>query len=271
MEPVKGDVPLILACALLAVSALIAFTRGGRAAGNSLAYGCRELATVIAITSSGIMDSAAIGNWAGAIEMARLGIGAGARITWISIRAAGRNFFGTFADWWFQVRALGRLMRRKPVREFKDTRGRVWKLSINVTTIRRAREATKFDLASCLENRLAPLHELLRDPCRLVDVLFAIVSPKAPDQRVDWEDFAASMGGQSLADAAEAFAQELADFFPTKKAVIVRDLLKMSQQITDVAQARAMEELETFDADAVAEEVINSYGNPANPEQGSKP
>jgi len=97
---------------------------------------------------------------------------------------------------------------------FKDTKGRDWQLEITVAAVKRVRSLTGVDCYKLIDDKLQPLVDLMGDPVRLCDVLFALVQRQAQQQGLTDEDFGAALGGDVLGAAAEAFVQELVDFFP---------------------------------------------------------
>jgi hypothetical protein len=124
---------------------------------------------------------------------------------------------------------------------FTDTAGRIWKLEINVNTVRRVRGLVKVDLVGLVEDGLAPLNKLLTDVVALCDVLFAMVQPQAEERGVTDEQFGSALAGDVLGNAADEFVEELIDFFhePRRGA-----LQKVWQKALEV-QAKVVEQATT--------------------------
>lgn len=96
---------------------------------------------------------------------------------------------------------------------FKDTEGRSWALSINVTSIRRVRGLVGVDLCKLIDDKLQPFADLVSDPCKLVDVLYCLCKEEADKRGVSDEDFGRAMAGDVIDESINAFTEELIDFF----------------------------------------------------------
>jgi hypothetical protein len=121
---------------------------------------------------------------------------------------------------------------------FKDTSGREWLVTLNVAQVKRVRERLGVNLADLQEGNLLTR---LADPVLLVDVLFVLVQPQAEEKNITDEQFAAGLGGDTLADAATALLEALCDFFPQPTRLMLRKVLAQTQ----VRQADAVTLLET--------------------------
>jgi hypothetical protein len=80
--------------------------------------------------------------------------------------------------------------------------------------IKRIKGLLGINIYKLLEDSAKPLAELVSDPIQLCDVLYVICKDEAEAQNVSDENFGRSLGGDSLALAADAFVEELIDFFP---------------------------------------------------------
>lgn len=113
------------------------------------------------------------------------------------------------------------------MKTFKDSQGREWQVTVNVTTIKRVRDLVKVDLLEVLEGKL--LERLASDPILLVDVLYVVCKPQADKDNVTDESFGAALAGKSIEDATTAFLEELVDFFPEpRKGLLQKALQKMT-------------------------------------------
>jgi hypothetical protein len=146
------------------------------------------------------------------------------------------------------------------MRQFKDTAGRSWTIAINVAAIKRLRDLLKVDLPGLFDDAVKPLAALLSDPCKLVDVVWLLTLPRDGQADVTDEEFGMAMGGDALASASDAFLEELIDFFPQAKATNLRKLMTETKKVQSRIEARAASDLDSFDADAMAERLISSFG-----------
>lgn len=99
------------------------------------------------------------------------------------------------------------------MREFRDSEGDVWKLVINVATIKRVRDALGVNLADPLDGDPSPLARLSLDIVFAVDVVFVLVRSQAEANDVSDERFAELLGPDRITDAYFALLEELTDFF----------------------------------------------------------
>ncbi len=121
---------------------------------------------------------------------------------------------------------------------FKDTNGREWLVTLNVAQVKRVRERLGVNLADLQEGNLLVR---LADPVTLVDVLFVLVQPQADENSVTDEQFAASLGGDTLSAASTALLEALCDFFPQPTRLMLRKVLAQTQ----ARQADAVTKIET--------------------------
>lgn len=97
------------------------------------------------------------------------------------------------------------------MRTFSDTQGRQWCIDINIGALKRVKTLIDVDLLQAKDGETLLL--LADDPMKLADVLFALVQPMALARGVSDEDFGAALGGDTMRAAADAFVEELIDFF----------------------------------------------------------
>jgi hypothetical protein len=142
------------------------------------------------------------------------------------------------------------------VRSFKDADGREWVLSVHVGVIRRIRQATDVDLPKLIDDGLKGLRELLRDPCKLCDVLFVMVKDQADKKGITDEQFGAALGGDALGEAADAFVEALVDFFPKARQAALRDVLAKARTVAELMAAQAREGLNAIDPGKLVEELL---------------
>lgn len=148
------------------------------------------------------------------------------------------------------------------MRQFRDSVGRLWEIAIHVAAVKRVRSALGVDLAGLIADGAKPLAQLLGDPCQFVDVLFVLCRQQAAAAGVSDEEFGAALGGDVLASAADAFMEELIDFFPDPRA---RDQLRRMIEAGKAIQSRLIEEagkaLSEIDPPSVARKWIASSGD----------
>lgn len=131
---------------------------------------------------------------------------------------------------------------------FVDSLGRVWPVQINVAAVKRVQGLLGVNLYGVADEGMRGLAGLLDDPVKLVDVLYVLCRDQADAAKVSDEDFGRGLGGDSYRLAAEAFVEELADFFPDpRRRQVLRAVIAKTRQLADLAGAQALAELEAVD------------------------
>ena len=135
------------------------------------------------------------------------------------------------------------------MKSFIDNKGRTWTLEVTVATVKRVRGLCKVDLNSIVEldKNNKPSAELLErlssDPVLLVDVLFAVCKPQADKLGITDEDFGEAMAGDAIEHATSALLEEIIDFFPEAKRLVMRKILSASRKFSEAARKKLEAEL----------------------------
>lgn len=130
------------------------------------------------------------------------------------------------------------------MKTFTDTAGRTWEAAITVATVKAVRAKFGIDLM----NAKTTLRHIADDPIAFCDVLFACL--KGPEG-VSADDFIASLSGDALEAATDAFLEAYADFFPKGRREILRKLLARGREVEERENARAQREMEKLLAEAI--------------------
>jgi hypothetical protein len=142
---------------------------------------------------------------------------------------------------------------------FTDNAGRTWTIAINVAMVKRVRGLVKVDLYKLVDDGLKPLADLLGDPVQLVDVLFCLCQDEASSKNISDEDFGRALAGDALNLAADAFVEELIDFFPEAQArASLKRAVAKGRQVGQRILAHAETVIEELDPDQVARTWIAS-------------
>lgn len=150
---------------------------------------------------------------------------------------------------------------------FTDNVGRVWSLSVNVATIKRVRALCGVDLANIIDiddsnnPSFNLLERLSTDPVLLVDVLYAVCKLEAEQKNVDDESFASAILGDVMPRATDALLEEMIDFFPSSKRLILRQLLALNRRFEQEIDKKTQELLNEENLLKAEEELINSFTN----------
>jgi hypothetical protein len=107
------------------------------------------------------------------------------------------------------------------MKSFKDTQGREWRITVNVTTIKRVRDLAGVDLLHVLDGKGADgrslIERLIADPILLVDVLYAVCRPQCAELKVSDESFGEAMAGDAIEAATAALLDEIVSFSPSPR------------------------------------------------------
>lgn len=118
------------------------------------------------------------------------------------------------------------------MKKFTDANGRIWFVGINVNQIKKTRAVLDVDLYGLIDEGLEGLSKLIRDPIKLVDVIYVLCMDQAEKEGVSDVQFGEAMWGDAIDNAATAFVQELTDFFPDPRIREgIRSVLEKSQQM----------------------------------------
>jgi hypothetical protein len=101
---------------------------------------------------------------------------------------------------------------------FVDNSRRTWEVAINVAAVKRIRGLLGIDLYALVDDGFKSLSKIVSDPVTLADVLYCLCKDQADKQSISDEDFGRALAGDAITHAADAFVEELIDFFPDARA-----------------------------------------------------
>ena len=126
---------------------------------------------------------------------------------------------------------------------FKDTAGNEWTPAVTVASVKRVRQLLDLDLLDLQEGGV--LQRLAQDHVLLVDVLYVVCKDQADHHGITDEAFGGAMRGDVLAEATDAFLEELAVFFPRQKREILLKMLTKFRAMEGQALARVSQVLDS--------------------------
>lgn len=153
---------------------------------------------------------------------------------------------------------------------FNDTRGREWRIEINVAAVKKLRASPlKIDL---IEIESGLLDRLASDPILLVDMLYVLCQEQAESAGVSDEDFGRALAGEAIERATAVFLEELADFFPNPAK---RRALKGIVAKTEAVAARVVEmvdrEMEKLTPERILDVIAGGTSTSSPGSSGSTP
>jgi len=154
------------------------------------------------------------------------------------------------------------------MRSFVDTKNRTWEVSITAGGVKRVKGLLGINLYDAVADGPKALGELLGDVVQLVDILYALCEPQAKSLGVSDLEFGEGFAGDVIEDAANAFVEELIDFFPKAKARhSLRKAVATGRQVQLHLLEKLEKKLDALDPASLAESLSASSGNaPASPE-----
>lgn len=137
------------------------------------------------------------------------------------------------------------------MRQFTDTKGRTWKVELNVRQVKRVRDALGVDLANVIQAgrdgtvAADTLERVANDPVLLADILWILCEGEAKASGVTDDDFGSALAGDSISDATRAFLDELVDFFPGARRLFLRKAVDLARQCEAEGEAALKAALES--------------------------
>jgi len=122
------------------------------------------------------------------------------------------------------------------MRQFTDTKERVWEVELNVRQMKRVRDILGIDLVNVIQAgkdgavATDTLDRVANDPILLVDILWVLCEGQAKAAGVTDDDFGSSLAGDSIADATRAFLDELVDFFPGARRLFLKKAVDLARK-----------------------------------------
>lgn len=138
---------------------------------------------------------------------------------------------------------------------FKDHKNREWNCAITVGAVKRIRDATKINLCDAIDGKL--LIELGNDTLKFVEILYHLLKPQAEAAKVDDDELAESLWGDTLNAAYESFVEGLISFFqrPEQREVLGRLMTKTKETQTKAGEAA----LRLIESDTMSRKIESEF------------
>lgn len=144
---------------------------------------------------------------------------------------------------------------------FVDNSRRTWEVAINVAAVKRIRGLLGIDLYALVDDGFKSLSKLVSDPVTLADVLYCLCKDQAERQSITDEDFGRALAGDVITQAADAFVEELIDFFPDARARgSLRKAIEAGKAVREKVLNHAEKILDAINPENEAQKWINSSG-----------
>lgn len=138
------------------------------------------------------------------------------------------------------------------MKTFTDSTGRAWNLELTIAGAKRIKSICDVDLMDLQAGEPPLLFRLEKDVILLMDVIFALVKPQADAAGITDQQFGQAMNGPAAGAAADAFWEELTDFFRSTRPALVeliesgRELEKARIESLRASRERALEKIKTL-------------------------
>lgn len=117
---------------------------------------------------------------------------------------------------------------------FKDNKGRIWVINVNVATIKQVRSITGVDLLKVLEPENKLLEQLQNDPVLLCDVLYAVCKVQADDLGLTDVEFLTAMAGDAIEHATTCVINGIVSFIASpKQREVLRRAIEADRKLRD--------------------------------------
>ena len=144
---------------------------------------------------------------------------------------------------------------------FKDNEGRTWELRLDFGAAKRVRALVGVNLLSPMKE-VEPdgpplLARLGEDDMLVIDVIFAILKPRADARDISDEQWAAAMGGDAMQEAHDAFYREYVNFFRSRGKPEAIQAIEKQKATIDAAVREASARMEAIDPEAAVKKIFS--------------
>lgn len=143
--------------------------------------------------------------------------------------------------------------------KFSDASGRDWTFSITVDSAKTIRDDVGLDIMSIKD--VDQFAEIVGgDSWAVLDAVALLCEPSFERHGVTAKTFFESLDGDAVESAVKAFVEAVIDFFPQRRREALKTLLAKFEAIEAAAVKRLKTEIETADADQLAETIVSTLG-----------
>lgn len=154
---------------------------------------------------------------------------------------------------------------------FKDEFGREWTLKLSVAAATELKRDGNVDVFVMLKDRLMSLPELLEDTPRLAGALYLLCREQAAQASITPEQFGQGLNGDALADAGEAFARCVIDFFPNRgHRPLLMQILAKGKEIANAMATEAAAKVAAL-PNSISKEFVGNGAASSVPTQAASP
>lgn len=143
---------------------------------------------------------------------------------------------------------------------FHDSQGRQFTVELNIRQARKLRDELELDVFS-----EQVFHRIAGDPILLCDAIYLLVEGQCREYEISDEDFGRALAGDAIAEATDAFLEELVDFFPNPRTRgLMKQTLARMRESEAAAVSQVTEALEEVERTIRANSGGGSTSSPAS-------
>jgi hypothetical protein len=152
------------------------------------------------------------------------------------------------------------------MKTFRDTAGREWAITIDVSAIKRVMKLTfdymgeplKVNLLALVEPNSDLLKKIVEYPPLVCDIAYALCKPQCDEKNVSDEEFGRAMGGDVLERALDLILEEIVDFFPESRRAILRKVLEKGRAFDQKVKSLWATRLAMGELDQIIDQVLQA-------------
>ena len=144
------------------------------------------------------------------------------------------------------------------MKEFIDSTGRKWVLSLTIDAVKRCRDLLGVNLLEPEKGDPPLLTRIGTDEILFCDLLYCLCKPQLDQAQITDQQFGQSLGGDAILSASNAFYEEMVDFFRKRGRSDRAKAVAKQQEVIDLAVRRIERTLDILDMESQIEKALGS-------------
>jgi uncharacterized protein (DUF1778 family) len=155
------------------------------------------------------------------------------------------------------------------MKEFIDSTGRKWVLSITIDAVKRCRDLLNINLLEPEKGDPPLLTRIGTDEILFCDLLYCLCKPQLDQAQITDQQFGQALGGDAILSASKAFYEEMVDFFRKRGRSDRAKAVAKQQEVIDLAVRRIERTLDLLDLEAEIDKALGSVSTSSPGSSGS--
>ena len=144
------------------------------------------------------------------------------------------------------------------MREFIDSTGRKWVISITIDAVKRCRDLLEINLLEPEKGDPPLLTRIGTDEILFCDLLYCLCKPQLDKAGISDQQFGEVLGGDAILSASNAFYEELIDFFRKRGRTDRAKAAAKQQEMISLAVEKIGQTIEKLDLTAEIDKALGS-------------